>query len=67
MYSNWNEKVYFYYIQGIGTDEEGLLEILCTRSPKALANITSTYKERKLQHFKDIIKDTIIYIAAIPS
>uniref|UniRef100_A0A8C8DB69 Annexin n=1 Tax=Oncorhynchus tshawytscha TaxID=74940 RepID=A0A8C8DB69_ONCTS len=41
-------------MEGIGTDEEGLLEILCTRSPKALANITSTYKE---QYNKDLETD----------
>uniref|UniRef100_A0A4W5MR39 Annexin A14 n=1 Tax=Hucho hucho TaxID=62062 RepID=A0A4W5MR39_9TELE len=42
------------FMQGIGTDEEGLLEILCTRSPKVLANITSTYKE---QYNKDLETD----------
>ncbi|XP_041757819.1 annexin A2 isoform X2 [Coregonus clupeaformis] len=41
-------------MEGIGTDEEGLLEILCTRSPKVLANITSTYKE---QYNKDLETD----------
>ncbi|XP_014033063.1 annexin A2 isoform X2 [Salmo salar] len=41
-------------MEGIGTDEEGLLEILCTRSPKVLANITATYKE---QYNKDLETD----------
>ncbi|KAM9419925.1 annexin A2 isoform 2-T12 [Salvelinus alpinus] len=41
-------------MEGIGTDEEGLLEILCTRSPNVLANITSTYKE---QYNKDLETD----------
>ncbi|XP_061671208.1 annexin A2 [Syngnathoides biaculeatus] len=39
---------------GFGTDEETLLEILCTRSSKELRNINSTYKE---MYEKDLEKE----------
>ncbi|KAJ7999967.1 hypothetical protein DPEC_G00199930 [Dallia pectoralis] len=41
-------------MEGIGTDEEGLLEILCTRSTEQLSNISATYKE---EYKKDLEED----------
>uniref|UniRef100_A0AAY5EPD3 Annexin n=1 Tax=Electrophorus electricus TaxID=8005 RepID=A0AAY5EPD3_ELEEL len=36
-------------MEGLGTDEEALLEVLCTRSPDQLRDITVAYKEGKRQ------------------
>ncbi|XP_010862305.1 annexin A2 isoform X1 [Esox lucius] len=41
-------------MEGIGTDEEGLLEILCTRSPQQLSKISAIYKE---DYKKDLEED----------
>ncbi|XP_036372210.1 annexin A2 [Megalops cyprinoides] len=43
-------------MQGLGTDEETLLEVLCTRSPHQLKDITATYKQ---EYGKDLEKDLI--------
>ncbi|TSN21173.1 Rho guanine nucleotide exchange factor 2 [Bagarius yarrelli] len=46
-------------MEGLGTDEEALLEVLCTRSPKQLRDITVAYHEeygRYLEH--DLISET---------
>ncbi|XP_048057009.1 annexin A2 isoform X2 [Megalobrama amblycephala] len=43
-------------MEGAGTDEETLLEVLCTRTPRQLSNITTTYS----QEFKrDLEKDLL--------
>ncbi|XP_030638971.1 annexin A2-like [Chanos chanos] len=46
-------------MEGLGTDEEGLLEVLCTRTPKQLSDITVAYNQefgRNLE--KDLISET---------
>ena len=40
--SSWIACVSF---QGLGTDEEGLLEVLCSKSPQQLRDITIAYKQ----------------------
>nr|XP_055075808.1 annexin A2 [Misgurnus anguillicaudatus] len=46
-------------MEGAGTDEESLLEILCTRTPKQLADITAAYsQEYKRDLEKDLISET---------
>ncbi|XP_035380129.1 annexin A2 [Electrophorus electricus] len=46
-------------MEGLGTDEETLLEILCTRTAQQLSNITATYnKEFKRNLEKDLVSDT---------
>ncbi|KAI1901750.1 hypothetical protein AGOR_G00037610 [Albula goreensis] len=46
-------------MKGIGTDEETILEVLCTRSPQQIKDITATYNQdfgRDLE--KDLISET---------
>lgn len=40
-------------VQGLGTDEETLAEILSTRSGKQLQSISAAYKESKSKIFYD--------------
>lgn len=42
-------------VQGLGTDEETLAEILSTRSGKQLQSISAAYKESKSKIFYDTI------------
>uniref|UniRef100_A0A8B9JPJ1 Zgc:101785 n=1 Tax=Astyanax mexicanus TaxID=7994 RepID=A0A8B9JPJ1_ASTMX len=46
-------------MEGVGTDEEPLLEILCTRTPQQLSSINAVYnKEYKCDLEKDLISET---------
>ncbi|XP_076850903.1 annexin A2 [Brachyhypopomus gauderio] len=46
-------------MEGLGTDEETLLEILCTRTPEQLSTITAAYnKEYKRNLEKDLVSET---------
>ncbi|XP_022531873.2 annexin A2 [Astyanax mexicanus] len=46
-------------MEGVGTDEETLLEILCTRTPQQLSSINAVYnKEYKCDLEKDLISET---------
>ncbi|XP_036445478.1 annexin A2 [Colossoma macropomum] len=46
-------------MEGVGTDEETLLEILCTRTPQQLSNIKAVYNEEyKRDLEKDLISET---------
>ncbi|NXY41649.1 ANXA2 protein, partial [Ceuthmochares aereus] len=46
-------------LQGLGTDEDTLIEIVCSRTNQELAEITRVYKEMyKTELEKDIISDT---------
>ncbi|XP_062843703.1 annexin A2-like [Trichomycterus rosablanca] len=46
-------------MEGLGTDEEALLEVLCTRSPDQLRNITVTYHEEFGRYLEnDLISET---------
>lgn len=46
-------------MEGVGTDEETLLEILCTRTPQQLSDITAAYnQEYKRDLEKDLITET---------
>lgn len=39
--------VVFFCVQGLGTDEETLIEIVCSRSNKELVEIKKVYKDSK--------------------
>lgn len=46
-------------MEGLGTDEEGLLEVLCTRSPQQLRDITVAYKQEFDRYLEnDLISET---------
>ncbi|KAI4892486.1 hypothetical protein NFI96_027972 [Prochilodus magdalenae] len=46
-------------MEGLGTDEETLLEVLCTRSPEQLRDITMAYKEAYGRYLEnDLISET---------
>ncbi|XP_026877863.1 annexin A2-like [Electrophorus electricus] len=46
-------------MEGLGTDEEALLEVLCTRSPDQLRDITVAYKEAYSRYLEnDLIGET---------
>ncbi|KAL6467619.1 hypothetical protein MHYP_G00232960 [Metynnis hypsauchen] len=46
-------------MEGLGTDEEALLEVLCTRSPDQLRDITVAYKEAYGRYLEnDLISET---------
>uniref|UniRef100_A0A3B1JTQ3 Annexin n=1 Tax=Astyanax mexicanus TaxID=7994 RepID=A0A3B1JTQ3_ASTMX len=46
-------------MEGLGTDEEALLEVLCTRSPEQLRDITIEYKQAYGRYLeKDLISET---------
>ncbi|KAI4885732.1 hypothetical protein NFI96_018209 [Prochilodus magdalenae] len=46
-------------MEGVGTDEETLLEVLCTRTPNQLSDITTVYnREYKRDLEKDLISET---------
>lgn len=58
-------------VQGLGTDEETLAEILSTRSGKQLQSISAAYKESKSKifydtfFFKTIQKDCLFKIRCL--
>lgn len=41
--------------QGLGTDEETLIELVCSRSSSELAEIKKVYKERKAFELIDTV------------
>ncbi|KAK9957078.1 hypothetical protein ABG768_011348 [Culter alburnus] len=43
-------------MEGAGTDEETLLEVLCTRTPQQLSDITTTYSQ---EYKRDLEKDLL--------
>ncbi|XP_062320912.1 annexin A2-like isoform X1 [Osmerus eperlanus] len=46
-------------MEGLGTDEEGLLEVLCTKSPQQLRDITVAYKQEFDRYLEnDLISET---------
>ncbi|XP_076837337.1 annexin A2-like isoform X2 [Brachyhypopomus gauderio] len=46
-------------MEGIGTDEEALLEVMCTRSPAHLRDVTVAYKEAYGRYLEnDLISET---------
>uniref|UniRef100_A0A671MKR8 Annexin n=1 Tax=Sinocyclocheilus anshuiensis TaxID=1608454 RepID=A0A671MKR8_9TELE len=48
--------IHFLCVQGAGTDEETLLEILCTRMPQQLSDIRAAYSQ---EYTRDLEKDLI--------
>lgn len=47
-YYNLNFKFFFFSPQGLGTDEQVLIEIICSRSNQQLKDIKAAYKTSKL-------------------
>ncbi|XP_046892397.1 annexin A2-like [Hypomesus transpacificus] len=46
-------------MEGLGTDEEGLLEVLCSKSPQQLRDITIAYKQEFDRYLEnDLISET---------
>lgn len=42
------------FFQGLGTDEETLIELLCSRSNSELVQIKSVYKDCESKHLETI-------------
>ena len=46
------------FVQGLGTDEELLIEILCTRTNQQIKDMVVSYKKRK---YGTILKTSVLH------